>query len=321
MAVGDTFQVPTGGSGTVSGPTSSPQVQPGGAQAPGSGSSGYTFQIPPGFDPSNPVDKLVLDQFQAGVNAGLTDPGSQPTAANMSYWQSQINNTGGATSGNLGYWNNRMTSGRGSGGDPSGGASGGAGGTGGGSGSGFSFDPNSLASNPTLQFITQQGDNALLANKAAMGTVQGTGTQKDLINYGQAAAAQFEPIAYQQANQTFQTNFGDLNALAAPGLPATNAAANYTTGSAAATAGGQVGSANAWMNGINNTSNSLQNAALYNSFNPNPNSTQSGFQNGPSSTSVDLTTVAPGAPGNQGQSPGGGWHVDPSSGQYVYGQG
>lgn len=262
-------------------PSMTPQVQPGGAQQPSTGSSGYTFQIPPGFDPSNPVDKLVLDQFQAGVNEGLTDPGSQPTAANMQYWQSEINNTGGATSGNLSYWNNRMTSGQGSGGS-SGGASGSSGGASGSStGSGFSFDPNSLASNPTLQFITQQGDNAITANKAAMGTVQGTGTQKDLINYAQSAAAQFEPIAYQQANQTFQTNFGDLNTLAAPGLPATNSAANYNTGAAASTAGGIVGSGNAWSNGVNNTANTLQNAALYQQFNPNPGSNTSAYGGGP----------------------------------------
>lgn len=271
MAVGSVYPV---------GPSASPQIQPGGAQAPQGGSSGYTFQIPQGFDPSNQVDKLVLDQFQAGVNAGLTDPGSQPTAENMNYWKGEINNTGGATSDNLGYWNNRMTSGRG------GGGGGNAGGGSPGSGGGFSFDPNSLSSNPTLQFITQQGENAIGANKAAMGTIQGTGAQKDLINYAQSAAAQFEPIAYQQANQTFQTNFGDLNTLAAPGLPATNSAANYNTGAAASTAGGIVGSGNAWSNGVNNTANTLQNAALYNQF-----SNPGGANNPTGSSWNDTVTV------------------------------
>jgi hypothetical protein len=275
-------------------------VQPGAAQQPGAvpppagGSSGYTFQIPPGFDPSNPVDKLVLDQFQDGINKGLTDPGSQPTAANMQYWQSQINNTGGGTAGNLGYWTNRMASGQGGGG-ASGGGNGGGGSS---SANGFSFDPNSLASNPTLQFITQQGEDAIGANKAAMGTVQGTGTQKDLINYAQSAAAQFEPIAYQQANQTFQTNFGDLNTLAAPGLPATNSAANYTTGGATDQATGQINSANSWINGVNNTSNTLQNAALYNQFNPNPQSNNSAYGGGP-----NMQPQGPLQPGEPGYVP------------------
>lgn len=81
------------------------------APAPTTTTGGYSFAIPPGMNPSNPVDKLVLDQFQAGVKAGKTDPGSQPTAANMAYWQQQINATGGATPSNLAYWTTKMSAG------------------------------------------------------------------------------------------------------------------------------------------------------------------------------------------------------------------
>lgn len=93
-----------GGAPVAGSPTSSPSSAT-------SSTSGYTFAIPPGMNPSNPVDKLVLDQFQAGIKAGKTDPGSQPTAANMAYWTQQINATGGATPSNLAYWTSKMSAG------------------------------------------------------------------------------------------------------------------------------------------------------------------------------------------------------------------
>lgn len=114
--------------------------------------------------------------------------------------------------------------------------------------SGFNFDPNSLADNPTLKFITQQGINAIGANKAAQGTVLGTGTGKDYIDYAQQAASQFEPIAYNQAQNTFQTNFQNLGSLAQTGYSASTSIGNaqaagaVNNGNAASTAVGTIGS-------------------------------------------------------------------------------
>ena len=132
--------------------TTNPNATPTTAGAP---AGGYSFQVPAGINASDPVDALVLQQFQQAATDGMTDAGSQPTAANMQYWIDQINATGGATPSNLAYWSAKMTAGEGSGGAPSSGA-GAAGGAGayvpgqGVPGQGTVFGPN----NPNTGAVT-----------------------------------------------------------------------------------------------------------------------------------------------------------------------
>lgn len=231
--------------------------QPAQAMATGGG------QVPPYVNLNDPVQAAVWQSFQ---KKGIT-PRDQ---GDFMYWVNNINQTGGfGDAGNKQYWLDRMAQSSGGAGDygQGGTAGAGAGSSAGGPG-GFSFDPNNLASNPTLKFITQQGINAIGANKAAAGTVLGTGTGKDYIDYAQGAASQFEPIAYDQAQRTFQTNFGDLSQLYGTGFDALQQGANYNTGAAAAGAAGTIGSNNAINWGIGNGVNAYQNAKLYQQFNP-----------------------------------------------------
>jgi hypothetical protein len=237
-----------------------PQVQPGGATNGPSGPAGG-WTLPPGADPKDPA---VVASF---VKYLSTLPGADPTlATDPNYWIGEITKTGGADTNpnspqggtNVGYWTTRSQAGAGNGGG--GGSTGGA--------NGFQFDPNNLTNNPTLNWMTQQGINAIGANKAAMGTVLGTGVGKDYIDYAQGAASQFEPMAFNQALQGFQTNFNNLGSLVTGGENATNLQNQYTVGGANAHAVGQVNQANAINNGLTAGQNQIQNASLYGMFNP-----------------------------------------------------
>lgn len=239
---------------------------------PGSGSGG--LQAPGGVQPPPYVN--LNDPVQAAVWQSFAKKGIMPRdQSDFSYWVDHINSSGGldngyANAGGTGTWQQRMDAAQGGVGDYGNGGGGGGGSFGGasGGGGGFSFDPNDLASNPTLQFITSRGINALQANKAAQGTVLGTGTGKDLIDYAQQAASQFEPIAYDQARTTFQTNFDNLGQLAGTGFGAAQKQGDYLTQGANAQAAGTVGSANAWGGALNDAGNAVQNASLYKLFNP-----------------------------------------------------
>ena len=241
------------------------QTNPGaGALAGPGGSSGYTFQIPPGYDQNNPVDALVLNQFQQAINAGATDAGSQPTAANMDYWRQQINQTGGAASDNLSYWQNRMTAGQ------AGGSSGGAGGpqlgpTMGGSSTlgapGSNGQYGSLTSAPGLytaptytppanytaptftaptaaqamaspgtQEGLQLGTDAIQASAAAKGSVLSGGTLKDLQQYAQNYGATQYGNVYNQALSGFNANTGAGQYANTSNLGAGQTAFNLNTG-------------------------------------------------------------------------------------------
>lgn len=125
---------------------------------------------------------------------------------------------------------------------------------------------------PSYQFRLSEGSRNLAASAAARGTTGSGQNLKDITNYGQQAASQEYNAAFNRYNTTQQNAVANLSALAGLGLNATtgantagsSAAAsiaansnagtaaqnNYTTGGAAASAAGQVGSANAWNNAI-----------------------------------------------------------------------
>jgi len=80
----------------------------------------------------------------------------------------------------------------------------------------FSFDPNSIASNPDYQFQLQQGLQAVKQAAAATGTLGSSQTLKGLTNYAGGLASSEIGQAYNQALSTYQTNYG--NTLSSLGL-------------------------------------------------------------------------------------------------------
>ena len=137
------------------------------------------------------------------------------------------------------------------------------------------FNPTNLQNTPGYQWQFGQGEQALLNAKTATGGVGGGNTLQALVGYGQGMAS----TEYQQALQNYmaqqQQSFGQLQTLAGSGQ---NAAAqlgslgnqsaatigNDLTSGAAATAAGQVGSANAINNGISGVSSNFLLASLLN---------------------------------------------------------
>jgi hypothetical protein len=237
--------------------------QAGGVQAPAQG-----FQSDPNANPTDPAYVAKFVQYLA------SQPGADPTlASDPNYWIGKITETGGVTSqvagkepgqgDNIGYWTGRSKQGAG---DAGGGGQGGYGGQG-----GFGFDPTQVANNPGYQFALQQGQNAIQSSAAAKGTLLGTGTLKDLANYGAGAAYQGEGQLFNQGLQGFQTNFNNLGNLANTGYNATNAQGGYTTQAANAQAQGQVTGANATNAALGGVNNAVQNYNLYRQFGPNAN--------------------------------------------------
>ena len=142
------------------------------------------------------------------------------------------------------------------------------------------FNPANLSQTPGYQFELQQGEQAVLDKASATGGVGGGNTLKALTDYGQGLASttyqqQLQDYMAQQQAQlgALQTSVGSGQA-AAGGLASagqTNASniGNLITGGAAATAAGQVGSANAITGGINNLSgNYLLSQLTNNGSNP-----------------------------------------------------
>lgn len=123
------------------------------------------------------------------------------------------------------------------------------------------FDPSKLAQTPGYQWQLGQGEQAITNAASATGGVGGGNTLKALLGYGQGLAS----TTYQQQLSDYmaqqQQSFGQLQTMAGSGQ---NAAAqlgalgnqsattigNDLTSGAAATAAGQVGSANAINSGI-----------------------------------------------------------------------
>lgn len=126
---------------------------------------------------------------------------------------------------------------------------------------------------PGYQFTQQQGIDAIDRSAAAHGSLGTGGTLKNIQAYGTGLADQIYNDVFSRALQGQTTNFNELMGVANLGENATqnvNAAGNQAavnvgslmTQQGNATAAGQVGSANAWSNGISGTSNGLLTALL-----------------------------------------------------------
>jgi len=116
---------------------------------------------------------------------------------------------------------------------------------------------------PGYQFRMDQGQQTLERSAAARGGVMNGGTLKALSRYGQDYASGEYNNAYSRWNNDQTTRFNRLSTVAGLGQTANNVTAqlgqqtansvgNNITSGAAATAAGQVGSANAWSSAMNN---------------------------------------------------------------------
>lgn len=110
---------------------------------------------------------------------------------------------------------------------------------------------------PGYEFRLGEGMRTVENSAAAKGLLQSGGTLKGLMRYGQGLAAedfndQFNRTASVAAGgQQVNTTLGQLGQNKAMGI------ADLFTQGGNARASGYIGSANAWINGINNTSNRI----------------------------------------------------------------
>lgn len=223
------------------------QVQPQQAQQPMGGQNWQSYS-------GNPNDP---QQLAAYVKYLSQQPGADPTlASDPNYWIGKIQETGGLTQGNIGYWGDRSKAGAGNagGGGPSG-------------QNGFSYTPSDFVNGPFGQYALKAAQTAVNSNLFSRGLGLSTGAGKDLAAATYGALGQLIPQDYAMQQGQFQTNFNNLNTLAGYGLNATNAAAGYNTGAAAAGAAGTVGASNAINQGINNGASAYQNYKLYQAIN------------------------------------------------------
>jgi hypothetical protein len=141
---------------------------------------------------------------------------------------------------------------------------------------------------PGYQFTLQQGTKAIDANAAANGTLLSGNTGKALEDYGQGLASTTYQQDYQNALNTYMTNYQSLMGGTQTGLSSTAQLGNFgqaaasdisnldLTGgvqqaqqinnAAAARASGYLGSANAWETGINGALGSGE--SLANAYTP-----------------------------------------------------
>lgn len=131
-----------------------------------------------------------------------------------------------------------------------------------------SFNPSDLQNYPGYQFQLQQGNLAINNQNASRGLLNSGATLKDLVNYNQGLAGTTYNNAFNQY-QTQQTNtFNKLAAVAGIGQAATQQAnsaaqnlgtnvANLQVGAGNAAAAGQIGSANAWNQGIGSAAGNI----------------------------------------------------------------
>ncbi|WP_152536737.1 hypothetical protein [Tolumonas lignilytica] len=137
----------------------------------------------------------------------------------------------------------------------------------------FSFDGSNLSNNPGYQFNLQQGLNGVNASAAARGLGVSGANIKGAESYAEGLSNQYYNDYYNQAKNTFDTNYNsaanNVNRLynlvnmgqnssaqtAQLGSNAQSTANNYLTSGAAATAAGTVGSTNSLTSAINNAVN------------------------------------------------------------------
>lgn len=221
-------------------------------------------------------------------------PGADPTlASDPNYWIGKINETGGLTQDNIGYWNNRSKAGAGN----VGGAPGGGGlpagysvpgqtgpyplspVTGPGLAQAFTapFKVPTGTDDPGFQFAMQQGLQALDRSNAASGKLLTGGAIKDALDYSTGKALQGYSDAYNRAwqqymgsNQIYNQNLNNIYSMLTGqqgvGQNATNAATNagenygtnatnLVTGQGNANAGAAIGKGNVGANTVNNALN------------------------------------------------------------------
>lgn len=270
----------TGNTGVVgpSGPNMSTQpVQPGmSTQAVMGGNTMQGTNVLPGGSVNGPPS----------VNTGVVSPTNVPTNQGTLGLNGVItpNSTGstnyGATSGQTtSAFNSQQTNGVGN----------------------FTktFAPSDLTLDPSYQWRLQQGQKALEASAAAKGLGGSGQNLKDLTDYSQGAASQEYQAAYDRFMNTQNTQYNRLAVLAgvgqatASGLGSqgastagniasntqagTAASNNYLTGGAAASAAGQVGSANAYSGAIGNIANTWMGSQYLNKVGSTPSSTGTGY--------------------------------------------
>lgn len=134
-----------------------------------------------------------------------------------------------------------------------------------------------LKLDPGYQFRLDEGQKALERSAAARGGLTSGGTIKATERYAQGLASQEYQnaynralIEYQQAYGEFQTNqentYRRLMGLTEIGVRGAGGAANNVNLAGAATASGQVGSANAWGSGVQGVAKSVADLILLNSL-------------------------------------------------------
>lgn len=112
------------------------------------------------------------------------------------------------------------------------------------------FDPGTFTpptledaeNDPGYQLALKEGGDAFLANKAAAGTVNTSGTLKDFIKYNQAAASQQYNNVWQRNASAYQMNLGAKEAAFAPALT------GYTTEAANTQHQNDVANSDSWNN-------------------------------------------------------------------------
>lgn len=111
------------------------------------------------------------------------------------------------------------------------------------------------------QHALQQGTQAIQNSAAAKGGLLNSNTLQDLVEYGQANAAQYQNQAFNQYLAQRNANLAPLQSLAGLGQTSTQHVAdnvsNLALSGAAAGAAGRVGQANAVSSGIENVGNQI----------------------------------------------------------------
>lgn len=131
------------------------------------------------------------------------------------------------------------------------------------------FTANDLTNDPGYQFQLDQGLDAITAAGRAGGSLDSGATLKALLEYGQGHAGKFYNEAFNRDQVSKSSIYNMLSGLSGTGQ--TTAQQLATTGAGAsqsiagllgqganAAASGEVGSTNAWINALNNTSNRTQ---------------------------------------------------------------
>lgn len=234
---------------------------------------------------------MTPDQAQSLANQYLQAAGLPPDTGGMwsqywtqfgskdpNYFMTRLLNGMATQGGNMSQFQSQQSptapGGWGPGTSGFGGGGGSGGGAGGGSGGGFNFDPNTLANNPTYQFALNEALRTTTGQNAAKGIALSSGQSRDVAQNDAGVISQLEPMLYNQAQGTFQTNFGDLGNLTNLGYNASSQQGAYDTQVGNSQAAGSVQQGNIWGNAAQNAGNTIGNAYLYNQI-------RNGQQGGP----------------------------------------